>query len=1236
MSRRSARIALLAALALLLPDRGRPADPPAPDPKAKPAEGKAVELHKLTNADLVAAATLVYQKALDDYRAQYRALAAAESLFAAAQKQTDALKSVAPLPAEKDAAKAVEAAKAKHAAAQARLKLVRSQKELLDRVTAALDGCQSVSVAFLNALDDLAPYATELGLRLKDGTRVEVPPFTADGLDAHRKDVAAGREALKEKTGVAQTAMTAVAQTLAEVEKAALAAEAEVVEASKTLAREQKRLDMEKGYAGKKPPEMIAELAALVEDGIGLKGTYELALGRFNAQTADAAKRRKELEALKTPETKLPQLTRAEDIEVAAKAVQELTAFYAARTAKLEALRAAENKVASLGGEFEADAAVSTDHLFKMQVLADLLKKSGTPDEQLPEKARAAELDPAAARQQESASVVRAATEKAKGELPLLDKQLDEAKRASAAAATQSANLKDSREITLAAIQWEGQLKGMTAAQVAEAFTKRRDELTGKTDALRSKDRAYEDARNVVHLTREKLDALKDPLLRAAEEQGQAEKQKITGEFRKEAGLERSAKDTPAAPEAKKVEPDKVAEPEKKTEVEKKPAASKVPESEKVAAELLTFQQLLAARVRVLDEREGKKAELLAALDDLEKKGTAYSKALTEARLLAQQLNATAAELKKRIGKGELPTDQAPEGITDALRLETRTALDASATAALNGLAQLQQERDRLNRPDPEGDAVKGAMRDILSAVGQRLDLLGDLKRLAADYARDKKDRPPSEVKRLEQLAADRLSADATGWDTVLALDSSKGAKNLSELMESYYRELVEIEEKGENLRKQREKVEQLVELAQKEIAAVQKAEALLAKQSAESAAAREEETVLARARVKPDQADELLKAFRAKTGKLLPKPVPLADKEKAEKVEEIGALLFERFVQAEAAKKWNDQLAARLAPTGLKAEGGVYQDELAAIAATAGANARRVHTLTGIEPPEPGKLTGDRPRPATGGEIGATRAELTKVRSRGVQSIAVKIGIILLVALLLPRLIMGVVRRAMGGNGDMTLVLSALRAFVRAAVWVAAFAVTLSVLGFDVTAIIAGLGIGGLAIGLAAQPMIADLIGAVVIFGERRFKIGDVIRLGTDDPARVVGLTWRSTQVKNPEGLIVNIPNRKVTEASVQNLTKAGRTYDSISVAVTTSKDVATVLAAIREAMEGCKNLDADHGVSVKEFNHKGETKAVKYRFWWFLRDYETRHTTRDEVFTRITASLAREDMAGTEVTLA
>jgi small-conductance mechanosensitive channel len=1223
---RTAGVILFAAL-VVIPTFGRPADPPVPPPpSAKPAEVKSVELNKLPNDELLKRADSIRAPATANYLAELRALAAAEELLAEAPPDPSAA------PKEKkeppaNATAALEAAKARQAVAQAALKRAQTRKDLLARVAGAIDAGQSAAVAYQNTLDELGPYAIEIGLRVRDGTLPAnaAPELRTPVLTAKKKDLTEIRAGLKQKAEENPKALAAAAAQLAEAEKAALAAEAEVVEGAKKLAREQKRLDVEKGFAGKPADAMIAELAGLVEDGIGLKGTYELALRRFNDRATEVARLRTALNDLKPPEAKVPQLTRVEDVEVATKVVQQQIAFYGSQTKALDALRSALAALAAQGGEFEADANVSDEHLFKMQVLAELLKKNGTPDESLPPKARAAELDPAAVRQQKSAAAVRAATEKAKAELALLEKQLPEAKKAEAATRAQLADLQASHQVVRAALEWEGQLKSLTAAEATDRFTKTRGELAAVSAALKGEEDAYRQARTAVAETRAKLDGLKDPFLRTAEDQGQSEKQRIRAELRKEAGLDDTTKDAGTAglpaPGAGK--------PAESGKTPGEPPKSSGPE--KIEPELLAFQQALAARVRVLDERGAKTAELLAALADLETKGKAYSKKLAEARLLALRLNATAADLKKRVGKGEIAGNQVPEGLTHALKLESRAALDAAATEVLNGLTQLQHERERLALPDPDGAAITVATKELLALVGQRIDLLSDIKRLAADYKKEKKDRPPSDVRHLEQLAADRRKADRDRWDRFLAVDSSDGAKNLNEIVESCYRELVEIEEKDDNLKKRTEKLNQLVELTQKEEAAVQKLGPLLTKKIADQVAAREEELVLARARLRPDRADELLKAFRAKTGKELAPPLPLASGEATAQVDEMAAQLFERFVQIEARKKWADVVALRLTQTGLKTETGAYQDELAALAASTAANDRRILALTGNEAADA------RVKPALGGEIGQTRQELRRVRTTGVQTIAVKLGLLLLAALLLPRILIWILRRAIGGSqGDTGLVLGAMRAFVKVTVWIVAIALMLSVLGFDVTAIIAGLGIGGLAIGLAAQPMIADIIGAIVIFADRRFKIGDVIRLGTDEPCRVVGLTWRSTQLRNTEGLLVSIPNRKVTEATVQNLTKDGRTYDSINVSISTQKDVTQVVAAIRKALGECQNLDPDHGVSVKELAHKGESKSIKYRFWWFLKNYEARNRTRDEVFERISAGLSHEDLAGTEVTLA
>src|SRR5262249_16296644 len=274
---------------------------------------------------------------------------------------------------EDAAKKAVDAARARKDAAQSTLGLVKRQKLLLDRVTTDLEGCKSAALAFQNALDDLKAYALETGLRVKDGTLAEdkVPDVLKPAfLQKKRQGVTDEIPRLKRKSGDGRQRQQEVARVLEQAGKAALAADADVVEASKNLLREQRRLELEKTYTGKKPDEMVAELAGMVEEGNGLKGTYELGRPNFARRPKQAARLRTDLDALRQPRAKIPQLTRAEDVTAAARSIQKLIAFYAARMKKIEQLRAALADLAREAGEFEADAAVSEEHLFKMQVLA--------------------------------------------------------------------------------------------------------------------------------------------------------------------------------------------------------------------------------------------------------------------------------------------------------------------------------------------------------------------------------------------------------------------------------------------------------------------------------------------------------------------------------------------------------------------------------------------------------------------------------------------------------------------------------------------------------------------------------------------------------------------------------------------------------------------------------------------------------------------------------------------------
>lgn len=98
-------------------------------------------------------------------------------------------------------------------------------------------------------------------------------------------------------------------------------------------------------------------------------------------------------------------------------------------------------------------------------------------------------------------------------------------------------------------------------------------------------------------------------------------------------------------------------------------------------------------------------------------------------------------------------------------------------------------------------------------------------------------------------------------------------------------------------------------------------------------------------------------------------------------------------------------------------------------------------------------------------------------------------------------------------------------------------FVVMGAVFNMNIAAIIAGLGIGGIAIALAAQDTLQNLLGSFTIFADRPFVVGDFVHvLGYDATVEKVG--FRSTIVRTVDKTLVIIPNKKMIEGPLENLT--------------------------------------------------------------------------------------------------
>lgn len=108
----------------------------------------------------------------------------------------------------------------------------------------------------------------------------------------------------------------------------------------------------------------------------------------------------------------------------------------------------------------------------------------------------------------------------------------------------------------------------------------------------------------------------------------------------------------------------------------------------------------------------------------------------------------------------------------------------------------------------------------------------------------------------------------------------------------------------------------------------------------------------------------------------------------------------------------------------------------------------------------------------------------------------------------------------------------------IKAVIFVTGIFAVLTTLGFNMTTALAGLGIGGLAIGFGAQQTIANLFGGVSVLGDEVIRVGDTCRFG-DRTGTVEDIGLRSTRVRTDERTLLAIPNGTVATINVENLSR-------------------------------------------------------------------------------------------------
>ncbi len=176
--------------------------------------------------------------------------------------------------------------------------------------------------------------------------------------------------------------------------------------------------------------------------------------------------------------------------------------------------------------------------------------------------------------------------------------------------------------------------------------------------------------------------------------------------------------------------------------------------------------------------------------------------------------------------------------------------------------------------------------------------------------------------------------------------------------------------------------------------------------------------------------------------------------------------------------------------------------------------------------------------------------------------------------------LILGVISRRVGDDpGETTLgnARTIVRVLVSVILFAIAFIVILDNIGVNVTALVAGLGIGGIAIGLAAQGIFSDLFAALAILFDKPFRRGDTISYGTST-GTVERIGLKTTRLRALSGENIVMANTKLLEQEIRNLEEGltRRTTVTFGIVYQTTPDV---LRRIQEIARDAVNAQSGCG---------------------------------------------------------
>jgi len=207
----------------------------------------------------------------------------------------------------------------------------------------------------------------------------------------------------------------------------------------------------------------------------------------------------------------------------------------------------------------------------------------------------------------------------------------------------------------------------------------------------------------------------------------------------------------------------------------------------------------------------------------------------------------------------------------------------------------------------------------------------------------------------------------------------------------------------------------------------------------------------------------------------------------------------------------------------------------------------------------------------------------------------------------------------SVGRVGTGTLMVLADR-LLRALVVITALLSILAIMGFNLTTVLAGLGIGGIAIAFAAQKTLENLFGGISVLADDVIRVGDYCRFA-DRTGSVEDIGLRSTQVRTDARTQLSIPNGALATMSIENFTRRDKIQFAPVLAIrydTSAEQLRYLLAEIRRMLYAHPKVESDTA-TIRFANFDASALRVELSSYVLTRDSNEFIAIREDLLLRI-----------------